>query len=211
MRTRPRTRIAVRAAAAALALAAASGQAATQAHAQTREEVPQPGLISTTDLPPDSLTWQVSSSGDGWGVDGSCGGWDHSAVSDDRLFYADFFTSETASAYEKVLVLPTEAEAVAVADSLRGFYAGCAARTAQQLPNDVVTAQDHGTVDVEEGATVGGVHVKRINTWEDHRDDLYGVGRDGNTVVVVEWESNSTQPDVTAFKGTVRAAVDKLF
>ncbi|MFJ6619202.1 hypothetical protein ACIQOW_16680 [Kitasatospora sp. NPDC091335] len=212
MRTRPRTRSAVRAVAAALLIAAATAQATTQAQAQPREEVPQPGLIATTDLPPDSLTWQVSSIGPGWKDDAPClWNWAGPAVSEDRLFTANFMTSETAAATENVIVLPTEAEAVATLDSVRQYLAGCADRTRASSPTSVVTGYDHGTVDVEEGATVGGVHLQKVPAWEGYRNFLYGVGRDGNTVAIVEWESNWTQPDVPAFKETVRAAVNKLY
>ncbi|WP_328959050.1 hypothetical protein [Kitasatospora purpeofusca] len=58
---------------------------------------------------------------------------------------------------------------------------------------------------------MGGVHRARTSPWPGYNNHLYGVGRDGNTVAVVEWESNWTQPDAPAFKETVKAAVNKLY
>ncbi|MEU1286807.1 hypothetical protein [Kitasatospora sp. NPDC005856] len=138
---------------------------------------------------------QARNIGAGWGDDGPCGYRDRRRV------------REGPGAAD----CRTEAEAVAVLDSARQHYADCAARAERVFPNGTVTGYDHGTVDVEEGATVGGVHIALTDTWETHRDYLYGAGRDGNTVVLVEWESNWTRPDVPAFKQTVRAAVDKLY
>ncbi|MBD0674365.1 hypothetical protein BU198_27575 [Streptomyces sp. CBMA156] len=199
----------MRAVAAALLIAAATAQATTQAQAQAT----RPGMLAVTDLPPDSLTWQGGPSDEpGWNAEPHClSDWNRNGLPEDGVWSAEFFTSETAAAFEKVIVLPTEAEAVAVAESARQYYAGCTARTQASYPGTVVTGQDHGTVDVEEGATVGGVHLRKVPAWEGYRNFLYGVGRDGNTVAIVEWESNWTQPDVPAFKETVRAAVNKLY
>ncbi|MFJ6381663.1 hypothetical protein ACIQI7_16920 [Kitasatospora sp. NPDC092039] len=209
MRTRFRARTGVRAVAAALLVAAATAQAATPAQAQSA----RPGMLTVADLPPDDLTWQGGASDQpGGSFDTRClADWNRPSVPEENIWSADFLTSETASAYERVYVLPTEAEAIALADSARQYYAGCAGRQQAQYPGDVVTGQDHGTVDVEEGATVGGIHLKYVTTWSGHVDVLYGVGRDGNTVALVEWESNWTQPDVLAFKETVRAAVNRLY
>ncbi|MEU1282665.1 hypothetical protein [Kitasatospora sp. NPDC005856] len=228
MRIRLDSRARVRVVAAALLVAAATAQAATQAQAQPTAQVqaqaqrqaqdqdlaqaPRPGMLTTADLPPDPLTWQGHASDQpGDSFETRClAGWYRPDVPEENIWTADFFTSETAAAYERVYVLPTEAEAIALADSARLHYAGCAGRMQADYPHDVVTAQDHGTVDVEEGATVGGVHEQEVPAWQGYRNVLYGVGRDGNTVAIVEWESNSTQPDVPAFKETVRAAVNKL-
>ncbi|MET9402705.1 hypothetical protein [Kitasatospora sp. NPDC002965] len=199
----------VRGAGVALLVVAAAAPVAGATPAETQG---RPGMIDVADLPPDSLTWMGGASDEPGGSYTPTCLWDRiNEVPEQNTWSADFFTSETAAAVERVFVLPTEAEAVTLAESLRQYYAGCADRLRAAYPGDTVTGQDHGSLDVEEGATVGGVHRSRTSPWASYNNHLYGVGRDGSTVAVVEWESNWTQPDVPAFKETVRAAVNKRY
>ncbi|WP_327682363.1 hypothetical protein [Kitasatospora sp. NBC_00458] len=193
----------------ALAMVAAGAPVAGATPADTPV---RPGMIDIADLPPDSLTWMGGASDQPGGSLMPTCLWEWgSDVPEENIWSADFFTSETAAAVERVWVLPTEAEAVALAESLRQAYAGCADRLRAAYPGDVVTGYDHGSVAVEEGATVGGVKRTRTSPWSSYNNYLFGVGRDGSTVVIVDWESNWTQPDVPAFKETVKAAVNKLY
>ncbi|MEU7018921.1 hypothetical protein [Streptomyces sp. NPDC046385] len=85
--------------------------------------------------------------------------------------------------------------------------AGCADRREEQNPNVPVAFTDHGTVAVEEGAHVYGIGFQ--GGWG-YQNQLIGVGRDGDTVTIVTWESNWGSPPVAAFKNTVTTAVNKL-
>ncbi|MFJ9953409.1 hypothetical protein [Kitasatospora sp. NPDC091207] len=194
----------------ALLVVAAGAPVADAAPADTTA---RPGMIDIADLPPDSLPWEGGARDEpGWYSDGPCSsGFSIGGIPEESVWDAGFSTSETASATEHAIVLPTEAEAVALAESIRQYFAGCADRWREGSSIYTVTGYDYGSLDVEEGATVGGVHLTRNPSWQGYRNFLYGVGRDGNTVTYVEWESNWTQPDVPAFKETVRAAVNKLY
>ncbi|MFD5916747.1 hypothetical protein ACFVYP_34270 [Kitasatospora sp. NPDC058201] len=187
--------------------------AAPVAGATPADTSAQPGMIDIADLPPDSLPWMGGAYDEpGWNITGPCF-WQYNTndIPVESVWSAGFNTSETASVYEHAVVLPTEAEAVALAWSVRQHYEGCVDRTRAGNTGDIVTGYDHGSIAVEEGATAGGVHIAYVPYWQGYRNYLYGVGRDGNTVVLVEWESNWTQPDVPAFKETVKAAVNKLY
>ncbi|MEE1798357.1 hypothetical protein PUR57_06660 [Streptomyces sp. JV176] len=181
----------------------AAGPVGNAAAADWRDE---PGMLEVVHMPPDVLPWYGGSTGRGWDNYTPClSDWAFEPP-EENVWRGHFQTSETASAYQRVIAFPTETEAVAFAGAARQQYAGCADR--QTYPGYVVTAYDHGSVDVEEGATVGGVGVVDGSRYHNY---LYGVGRDGDTVTLVEWESNWTTPDPTAFRETVRAAVDRLY
>ncbi|MFF0220420.1 hypothetical protein [Streptomyces vinaceus] len=74
------------------------------------------------------------------------------------------------------------------------------------------TYHDHGTVDVEEGATLQGMHTHdSTNPERPGFNHLWGVGRDGDTVTLVLWQSYWGDPPVTEWKRTLRTAVNKLY
>ncbi|WP_060180968.1 hypothetical protein [Streptomyces sp. IMTB 1903] len=74
------------------------------------------------------------------------------------------------------------------------------------------TGYDHGVVDVEEGATLQGMHTFDAEAQErPHFNRLGGVGRDGDTVTLVLWSGYWGEPPVNAWKKTLWTAVNKLY
>ncbi|MFB6820135.1 hypothetical protein ACFCXA_00910 [Streptomyces virginiae] len=63
--------------------------------------------------------------------------------------HREFSTAETATAEQKVLVFPTEDEAVAFAAAARQNYADCPRRESRR-PGITATGNDHGAVNVED-------------------------------------------------------------
>jgi hypothetical protein len=98
-----------------------------------------------------------------------------------------------------------------LAAKLRASVRGCVARFLEQNPGSEADWKSYGRLAVEEGAHVYGVHVAPPES--EHNVRLYGIGRDGRTVTVVEWGQMGTleQIPLKAFKKTTRTAVNKLY
>ncbi|MGW2043507.1 hypothetical protein [Streptomyces virginiae] len=191
--------------AAVLAVAVVSGPAAG-----ADQWRPRPGSLYISDLPT-TESWRAAPIARGWGdsYDACLEGWAEGRP-DGIEWHRDFTTAETAFAQQKVVVFATEAEAVAFAETTRRNYAGCADRP--QPPGVTATGYDHGVVDVEEGATLQGMHTFDADAQErPHFNYLWGVGRDGDTVTLVLWSSYWGDPPVAAWKKTLRTAVNKLY
>ncbi|MFK0223448.1 hypothetical protein ACIQWN_35335 [Streptomyces vinaceus] len=190
--------------AALLALGVASGPAT--AADQWR---PRPGTLYISDLPK-TESWRANPTVRGWGSEYVCpAGWP-AEPAEVNVWNRDFTTAETAFAQQKVAVFATEAEAVAFAAKARQDYLDCA--NAPQRPGVTATYHDHGTVDVEEGATLQGMYTHdSTNPERPGFNYLWGVGRDGDTVTLVLWQSYWGDPPVTEWKRTLRTAVNKLY
>ncbi|WP_329394664.1 hypothetical protein [Streptomyces melanogenes] len=190
--------------AAVLAVVVASGPATS-----ADQWRPRPGTLYISDLPT-TESWRAAPVSRGWGDEYDCpAGWP-AGPAEVNVWHRDFTTAETAFAQQKVVAFPTEAEAVAFADAARQDYVDCVNRP--QPPGVTATGYDHGVVDVEEGATLQGMHTLNANNPE--RPDfnyLWGVGRDGDTVTLVLWSSYWGDPPVAAWKNTLRTAVNKLY
>ncbi|MFD6230593.1 hypothetical protein ACFWFZ_27595 [Streptomyces sp. NPDC060232] len=171
---------------------------------------PRPGSLYISDLPR-TESWRAAPIARGWGdsYDECLERWPEGRP-EVNVWHRDFTTAETAFAQQKVVVFASEAEAVAFAEVTRRNYAGCANRP--QPPGVTATGFDHGVVDVEEGATLQGMHT--FDAGAHDRPDfnyLWGVGRDGDTVTLVLWSSYWGEPPVAAWRNTLRTAVDKLY
>ncbi|MFB7977849.1 hypothetical protein [Streptomyces vinaceus] len=190
--------------AALLALGVASGPAT--AADQWR---PRPGTLYISDLPK-TESWRANPTVRGWGSEYVCpAGWP-AEPAEVNVWNRDFTTAETAFAQQKVAVFATEAEAVAFAAKARQDYLDCA--NAPQRPGVTATYYDHGAVDVEEGATLQGMYTHdSTNPERPGFNYLWGVGRDGDTVTLVLWQSYWGDPPVTEWKRTLRTAVNKLY
>jgi hypothetical protein len=195
------TALAVAALTAGTALASPAG-AATQA----------PGFLAAADLPPHpTSSWTAGrviadaseavegdrclgvALGDGWGS-----------------WYRDFRTELETSARQISVVLPDTSAAKWRFDRLNRDIKSCAARIEQADPEVEATLKDYGTLSVEEGAHVYGLHT--TTSWGATDIRLLSVGRDGRTVTVVDWGQmgDFTGAPVKAFKKTTVTAVNKL-
>lgn len=195
----------VTAAAAAALLAGASG-----AEAAAVEWRPRPGMVYLSDMPKDGTTWYGLPAVRGWTNLTACSGfWPDGQAPEVNVWSREVATSETAAGVQNTVVFETEAEAVAFAARARQAYADCP--KIYERPGNIVTAQDHGTVDVEEGATVQGMREESAQDSGVYHNHLFGVGRDGDTVTLIEWQSNWSAPPVDYFKNTtVKNVVNRL-
>lgn len=191
-------------AAAAAAVAALVLTASTTAAAATA-----PGFIGGADLPPQPGTpWYTGEVTKGLpetapfcldGVLPAAGSWH-------RTFGTEFDTGAV-----QVSVRASSAGAAAkLAAALERKVAGCAADWLRTTPGGTASWQDYGKLSVEEGAHVYGVHTSIPES--EPGVHLYGIGRDGSTVTVVNWGQmgNLSHAPVPAFKKTTTAAVNKL-
>ncbi|MGW7435349.1 hypothetical protein [Streptomyces sp. NPDC054849] len=188
------------------AVATALMVVASGAEAVAAEWRPRPGMVYLSDMPKDGTTWYGQPAARGWRYP-TCGrSWN---VPEVNVWSRGVYTSETASGLQNTLIFETEAEAIAFAAQARQTYAECPA-TYDDSPDTIEAGYDYGTVDVEEGATVQGMRVTYTfgNAYHNH---LFGVGRDGDTVTLIEWESNWSAPPVDYFKNTtVKNVVNRL-
>ncbi|MEV6953447.1 hypothetical protein [Streptomyces sp. NPDC051183] len=187
--------------AAAAALLLTSGATATAASA--------PGFINGTDLPPHPTSpWYAGKVAQGlpeftpFCLDGVLpvqGSW-----------HRDFGTEYDTGAVQISVRAASAAAAAKLATALERKVAGCAADWLRTTPGGTASWQDYGKLPVEEGAHVYGVHTSIPDS--EPGVHLYGIGRDGSTVTVVQWGQmgNLADAPVPAFKKTTTTAVNKL-
>ncbi|GGY06095.1 hypothetical protein [Streptomyces minutiscleroticus] len=125
-------------------------------------------------------------------------------------WHRDFRTDLDTNARQITMVLPDTRSARRLVSRLDKDITSCAARIEQQDPDTEATGRDYGTVSVEEGARVHGVHTE--TSWGASDVRLLAVGRDGRTVTVVNWAQlgGFEGAPVKAFKQTTAKAVNKL-
>ncbi|MFG2992513.1 hypothetical protein ACGFZK_25030 [Streptomyces sp. NPDC048257] len=190
---------AVVAAAAALVLTASTSASAATA----------PGFLGGADLPPHAGSpWYAGAVTKGLpefapfcleGALPAAGSWH-------RTFGTEYDTGA-----EQVSVRSASPSAAAkLVTALERKVAACAADWLRTTPGGTASWQDYGTLPVEEGAHVYGVHTSIPDS--EPGVHLFGIGRDGSTVTVVQWgEMGSlSQAPVAAFKKTTTKAVNKL-
>lgn len=97
-----------------------------------------------------------------------------------------------------------------LAASARSAAADCAADWLRANPGSTAAWDDYGSLPVEEGAHVYGVHTAPPEAGTGVH--LLGIGRDGNIVTMVQWAQmgNLSHAPVAAFKKTTTTAVNKL-
>ncbi|UQX00650.1 hypothetical protein [Streptomyces sp. RerS4] len=190
---------AVLAAAAALVLTASTTAAAATA----------PRFLNGTDLPPHpSSPWQAGKVTKGLpentpfcleGVLPAAGSW-HRA----------FGTDVDAGAVQISVRSASDAAAAKLVGTLERKVAACAADWLRRTPGGTASWQDYGKLSVEEGAHVYGVDTSIPDS--EPGVHLFGIGRDGSTVTVVNWGQmgHLTDAPVPAFKQTTTKAVNKL-
>ncbi|WP_405941485.1 hypothetical protein [Streptomyces sp. NBC_00207] len=182
--------------------------APASATAATATPVP-PGFLAGTDLPPHpGSAWYPGKITKGLpefapfcldGVLPAAGSWH-------RAFGTEFDTGAV-----QVSVRSSSASAATeLVGRLERKVAACAADWLRTTPGGTASWEDYGTLPVEEGAHVYGVHTSVPDS--EPGVHLYGIGRDGSTVTVVKWGEmgNLSQAPVAAFKKTTTTAVNKL-
>ncbi|SES46804.1 hypothetical protein SAMN04487983_106125 [Streptomyces sp. yr375] len=172
----------------------------------------RPGFLSAADLPPHpSSSWTAGRITAGASpeveVDRCLG----MALGDGRdSWYRDFRTDLDTSARQVSVESSSVSAAKGRFSRVSQDIRSCAARIEQADPEVEATLKDYGTVNVEEGAHVYGLHTE--TSWGATDIRLLSVGRDGTTVTVVDWSQLGDFDDapVKAFKKTTVTAVNKL-
>ncbi|MET9830298.1 hypothetical protein ABZ078_13455 [Streptomyces sp. NPDC006385] len=187
--------------AAGTALAAAPAGAATKA--------PAPKFLSASELPPHpSSGWIADKVTDGVPEEMRYCFGDALLAYDSR--YRAFRTELETNAQQLTVVVGDSAKAKALATRLDKEVRRCALRSDAD-PEIEAEYRSYGSLPVEEGARVHGVHTRA--SWGAMDINLTSVGRDGGTVTVVRWGQmgDFTNAPVKAFKKTTTTAVDKLY
>ncbi|MFI1356512.1 hypothetical protein ACH4TV_23480 [Streptomyces sp. NPDC020898] len=191
-------------AAAALAFAAPAG-----ATGKTSTPAP-PKFLSAAELPPHpSSAWTADKVKDGvpeelrFCLDAALPGYDSR--------YREFRTDLDTGARQLTFVVGSDAKAKALATRLNKEIRSCPTRIEQSDPEVEAEFKDYGTLPVEEGAHVYGLHTETSYGATDI--NLLSVGRDGRAVTVVGWGQMGDFGDapVPAFKKTTTTAVKKLY
>jgi hypothetical protein len=127
-----------------------------------------------------------------------------------ETWYREFRTDRDTSARQVSVRLSTTAAAKGRFSRLNKDIKSCAARIEKADPETEATLKDYGTLPVEEGGHVHGLHT--VTSWGASDIRLLSVGRDGRTVTVVDWGQLGDFADapVRAFKKTSVTAVNKL-
>ncbi|GAB7105366.1 hypothetical protein JCM4814A_36800 [Streptomyces phaeofaciens JCM 4814] len=127
-----------------------------------------------------------------------------------NTWYREFRTDLDAGARQVSAELPSVSAAKGRFSRVDKDIRSCAKRIERADPELEATLRDYGTLDVEEGAHVYGLHVE--TSWGATDIRLLSVGRDGRAVTVVDWGQMGDFGDapVKAFKKTTTTAVKKL-
>jgi hypothetical protein len=188
-------------------LAASTAFAAAPAGAAAK--APTPKFLSASELPPHpSSAWTAGKVTDGVPeeMQGCLGETLLAYDARHRTFRTDLETS----AQQLTVVVGDNAKAKALAKGLDKQIRRCAER-ADADPEIEAEYKNYGTLPVEEGARVHGVHTRA--SWGAMDISLLSVGRDGGTVTVVQWGQmgDFTHAPVNDFKKTTTTAVAKLY
>ncbi|MGW1213811.1 hypothetical protein ACWD5F_29755 [Streptomyces sp. NPDC002499] len=126
-----------------------------------------------------------------------------------NAWHRDFRTDLDTNARQISVTLANTKAAKALVSKLNKDLKSCPARLDAD-PDIKASGKDYGTLAVEEGAHVYGVHTEA--SWGASDVRLVSVGRDGKTVTVVNWAQMGDLKDapVKAFKKTTVTAVNKL-
>jgi hypothetical protein len=169
-----------------------------------------PRFLSASELPPHpSSAWTAGPVTDGFPVElAHCLGEGVPAYDyRHRVFRTDLDTG----AVQTTVVTGSAAEGKELAALLNEEVRSCADRIERSFPDVEAEGRYYGSLPVEEGARVHGLHTE--TSWGATDIHLLSVGRDGETVTVVGWGQMGDFDDapVGAFKKTTKKAVAKLY
>ncbi|MFF4500942.1 hypothetical protein [Streptomyces sp. NPDC001401] len=170
-----------------------------------------PGFLAAADLPPHpTSSWTAGKVTGGVPEDTD---WDiclRALPGHESAWHRDFRTDLDTNARQITVVLPDTRSAKQLTSWLNKDIKSCPGRIELKDPDTEATGKDYGSLPVEEGAHVYGVHTETSSGASDVR--LLSVGRDGRTVTVVNWAQlgGFEGVPVKAFKKTATTAVNKL-
>lgn len=188
----------------------AAGTALTAPAGAAPAKKPAPRFLSASQLPSHpASTWTAGPVTDGFPAElAYCLG--EGVPAHDyrhRVFHTDLDTS----AVQVTAVTGSAAKGKALAAAIGKRIRTCADRIERSHPETEAQGRYYGSVPVEEGAKVYGLHTE--TSWGASDIHLLSVGRDGRTVTVVGWGQMGDFADapVAAFRKTTRKAVAKLY
>lgn len=189
---------------------AASVGAAGQKGAAVPVRVASPAFLAASELPPHPWSdWTAGPVTDGFPVElAYCLG---EGVPAHDYRHRVFRTDLDTGAVQVTAVTGSSAKGKALAALLNKEIRSCADRIEQSDPETEAEGRNYGSLPVEEGAQVYGLHTRTSYGASDVH--LLSVGRDGRTVTVVGWGQMGDFADapVAAFKKTTKTAVNKLY
>ncbi|MDX3752586.1 hypothetical protein [Streptomyces sp. AK08-02] len=196
----------------ALAVAAlAAGSVLTAPAAGAAPKAATPTFLSASQLPPHpTSSWTAGPVTEGFPEAlGSCVSTE--GVLDYDYRHREFRTDLDTGAVQLTVVTGSPALAKALAKHYDDLIRTCADRIEKSSPDIKAEGRDYGTLPVEEGARVRGLHTE--TSWGATDITLLSVGRDDKTVTVVRWGQMGDFDDapVAAFKKTTTTAVNKLY
>ena len=191
--------------------ALAAGTVLTAPAAGAAPKAAAPKFLSAAQLPPHPTSaWTAGPVTEGFPEAlGSCVSTEGVPSYDYR--HREFRTDLDTGAVQLTVVADTAALAKALAKHYDDLIRTCADRIEKNDPDVEAEGRDYGTLPVEEGARVRGLHTE--TSWGATDVSLLSVGRDGRTVTVVQWGQMGDFGDapVGAFKKTTTTAVNKLY
>ena len=191
--------------------ALAAGTVLTAPAAGAAPKAAAPKFLSASQLPPHPTSaWTAGPVTEGFPEAlGSCVSTEGVPSYDYR--HREFRTDLDTGAVQLTVVADTAALAKALAKHYDDLIRTCADRIEKNDPDVEAEGRDYGTLPVEEGARVRGLHTE--TSWGATDVSLLSVGRDGRTVTVVQWGQMGGFGDapVGAFKKTTTTAVNKLY
>ncbi|WP_405395665.1 hypothetical protein [Streptomyces microflavus] len=194
----------------ALATAAAAALGLAALATAPAQAAAQPAFLAASQMPPSSTPWTATQVFTGVPENGGvlCAPY---KIPAQNTRYREFSTELDTNGVQVTTVARTEADAVKLADTLRGALAGCGSLLEQQNPGLQAVSASHGKLAVEEGAWVYSLDTAdpQIGISDIH---LFSVGRDGRTVTLVRWGQMGDLEDapLAAFRTTTKTAVNKL-
>ncbi|MEY9485325.1 hypothetical protein RKD26_001119 [Streptomyces calvus] len=202
-----RTRAAAFAALTVAALAAATAFAVPAG--AVPKNAAEPAFLDASELPPHpSSAWTAGPVSDGFPAElAYCLG---EGVPAYDYRHRVFRTELDTGAVQVTVVTGSPAKGEALAARLNEEIRTCADRIEESDPEIRAEGRSYGSLPVEEGAQVHGLHT--TTSWGATDIHLLSVGRDGRTVTVVGWGQMGDFDDapVAAFRQTTTTAVDKL-
>ena len=195
----------------ALAVAAVAAGTVLTAPAGAAPKAAVPKFLSASQLPPHpTSSWTAGPVTEGFPEElGFCVSTE--GVLDYDYRHRTFRTDLDTGAVQLTVVTGTAAQAKALAKHYDDLIRTCADRIEKASPDVEAEGRDYGSLPVEEGARVRGLHTETSIGASDIA--LLSVGRDGRTVTVVQWGQMGgfKGAPVTAFKKTTTTAVNKLY
>lgn len=205
-----RSRSARIAAAAAVAAVVGTGLFTVGPAAAAEPSTTTPGFLEPGELPPHpSSQWRAGEVTQGVpSLEPFC--LDGAMPDGDRTWHRSYQTDLDTGATQVSTVLDSEQEAAELIGRLRDAVTTCTDKWLRENPEGTASWHDHGTVDVGDDAQVYDTSTALPES--SYNVHLFGVGRDGARVTLVEWGQIGTAEDapVMDFRDTTRTAVNKL-